>query len=105
MEKLGFLRNLFHDTFDKCFAFIKDPQGAHQYQKVELMNGQEEEHRDEKEYFNDWGTQDSIYKTSVSTANNTMEKPADMPIAAPKKNVLIGNFDDDTLVKKREEAV
>ena len=98
MDKLNFFKHLCQDTFDKCFVFMKDPKQSHQYQKVDHP-GKEDD--DEKEDFdnNEWGNQTSIYKTP------TNEKPADLPLTTVKKSVLIGNYDDDMLVRKRDEVV
>jgi len=45
----------------------------------------------------DWGTSANIYNKPIN------EKSNDMPVSTVKKSILIGNYDDDTLVRKRDE--
>jgi hypothetical protein len=105
---MSFFRTLCQDTFDKCFSFTKDPHDNPDYSKVEMSNAngeeilEEDDHKgDDKEYFNDWPTQASIY----STPGMNNEKAQEMPPPVPKKNALIGNYDEDALHKKKEEKV
>lgn len=105
---MSFWRTLCQDTFDKCFSFTKDPQDNPDYSKVEMSNAQGEDileegdsKGDDKEEFNDWPTQASIY----STPGMNNEKPTEMPPPVPKKSNLIGNFDEFATNKKKEEPV
>jgi len=98
MDKLSFFKNLCQSTFDQCFVFMKDNKN-HQYTAVELKNKDDDGDSEDTADNDDWGMSGNIYNKSPIN-----EKSNDMPVSTVKKSILIGNYDDDTLVRKRDEV-
>lgn len=94
MTSKGALQRICQDTFEKCLSFIKKDPKKEEYAMVDMKPPEAE--NEENEIFNDWPTEGSIYKTPKN------ETPIDVPITTVKKPVLVGNVDEESLIKKKD---
>jgi hypothetical protein len=90
----GLLPKLCQDSFEKCMSFIKKDPKKEEYAMVNMKVPEAE--NEENEIFNDWPAEGSIYK------NQKNETPIDVPITTSKKPILVGNVDEESLIKKKE---
>ena len=102
MNKLRAVKGLLHDTYNKCFGFITPNQDMKEYEKVEeasipdtMKKADEDVNSDEVEAA-EWSTQDSIYQNQNSEGRIT---PSGKD---KKKNVLIGNINEDIKPRKKD---
>lgn len=93
MNTLRALKSLIQE----CFSSIIPGKGHQDYQKVEASKGKMIEIEDEPNDENaEWSTQESIYQSQ----NSDREKTNTSLELEKKKNMLIGNIDEDAGVKK-----
>jgi len=98
MNKLRALKSLIQE----CFSSIVPGRSHQEYEKVETSKGKAIEMEDRPEDENaEWSTQESIYQSQ----NTEREKTNTSLEAERKKNMLIGNIDEDSGVKKDVKLV
>lgn len=93
MNKLRALKSLIQE----CFSSIVPGKSHQEYEKVETSRGKAIELEDRQEDENaEWSTSESIYQSQ----NSDREKGNTSLESERKKQMLIGNIDEDLGVKK-----
>lgn len=97
MNSLKSLKLLFQDTYNKCFGFLNS-KDSKLYEQVETNQAKNVEEEEQTEKGSDWSTQESIAQSQGSLG----DKNDTPPKKEKKKTVLIGNVDEDSVIKKQE---